>query len=49
MDSLQKKNSFQFGRPCQEKLLFNKDAEFELHRCAFNDNKAIDKELDYPS
>jgi hypothetical protein len=31
------------------KLLFDKNAEFELHSCAFDDNKNIDKELDCSS
>jgi hypothetical protein len=31
------------------KLFFNKNAEFEMHSCAFDDNKNIDKELDCSS
>lgn len=31
------------------KMFFSKNAEFELHRCSFDDNKNIDKELDCSS
>lgn len=31
------------------KLFFDKDAEFEMHSCAFDDNKDIDKEMNCSS